>query len=72
MLFLADYSCKQASRLLSDAFDDPQHVGLYRRLSLRWHLLLCTNCTHYQRQLEVMREVMSELEAGGDESTGKP
>lgn len=71
MLFLTDYSCKQASRLLSAAQDEAP-AGLRQRLSLRWHLMVCTNCTNYRQQLDVLRSLVGDLAAGGDEPKGKP
>jgi hypothetical protein len=59
MALFVDYSCKQASRILSDAQDHPLAFG--ERISLRWHLWQCTNCTHYRQQLQVLRELMGEL-----------
>jgi hypothetical protein len=51
------YSCQTASRLLSQAKDEP--LGLVQRARLHVHLYRCTRCTNYERQLQVLRELMS-------------
>jgi hypothetical protein len=47
-------SCKEASRLLSQAMDRP--LGLWQRARLRLHLSLCDACSNFKRQLEVVRQ----------------
>jgi hypothetical protein len=51
------YSCQAASRLLSQAKDEP--LGWLAQARLRVHLYRCTRCTHYERQLQVLRELMT-------------
>ena len=46
-------TCKQASALLSQSQDRP--LGVFERLGLRLHLLLCDGCTNFRRQLALMR-----------------
>lgn len=52
-------SCKEASRLLSQAQDRP--LGTLERLKLRAHLALCDFCTRFEQQLAFMREAMRRL-----------
>ena len=52
-------SCKEASRLLSQAQDRP--LGALERLKLRAHLALCDFCTRFEQQLRFMREAMRRL-----------
>lgn len=47
-------NCKQATELLSQAQDRPLSLG--ERLGLRLHLLICTGCSNFRRQLEVLRQ----------------
>jgi hypothetical protein len=54
-------SCKEASRLLSQAQDRP--LGWLERLKLRAHLALCDVCTRFSAQLQVMREAMQRYRA---------
>ena len=49
-------SCKEASRLLSEAQDRP--LGWLERTKLRAHLALCDLCSRFSAQLAVMREAM--------------
>ncbi|MBV1775338.1 zf-HC2 domain-containing protein [Burkholderiaceae bacterium DAT-1] len=46
-------TCRQASRLLSDAEDHPLATSF--RLRLRLHLLACQNCRNFRDQLGFMR-----------------
>jgi hypothetical protein len=50
-------SCKEATRLLSQAQDRRLSYG--ERVKLRLHLLACIACTRFSRQLAVMREAVS-------------
>ena len=52
-------SCKEASRLLSQAQD--RRLGGLERLKLRAHLALCDFCTRFEQQLRFMREAMRRL-----------
>ena len=52
-------SCKEASRLLSEAQDRP--LGGLERLKVRAHLSLCDFCTRFAAQLRFMREAMQRL-----------
>ena len=52
-------SCKEATRLLSQAED--RRLGPVERLKLRAHLALCDFCTRFAAQLRFMREAMRRL-----------
>lgn len=47
-------NCQQATELMSQAQDRPLSLG--ERLGLRLHLLICTGCSNFRRQLEVLRQ----------------
>jgi hypothetical protein len=49
-------SCKDASRLISQRQDSS--LTLRKRWLVRLHLVFCDACRHFERQLEVLREVM--------------
>jgi hypothetical protein len=51
-------SCREASRLQSEALDRP--LSFRRRLGLRIHLLLCKWCRRYGRQLTFLRRAARE------------
>lgn len=54
-------NCKHASHLLSQSMEKP--LALRQRLALRLHLLLCDACTHFYRQLTLLRQAIRQ--AGG-------
>jgi hypothetical protein len=54
-------SCREASRLLSQAQDRP--LTWLERVKLRAHLLLCDMCNRFAAQLVVMREAMRHYRA---------
>jgi hypothetical protein len=49
-------SCKDASRLLSQAEERPMSAS--QRMRVKWHLAVCGMCRAFERQLAVMREAM--------------
>ena len=49
-------SCQQASRLLSQAQDEPLPFG--KRMRLRLHLMYCDACTNVSRQFAALRLAM--------------
>ncbi len=54
-------SCKEATRLLSQAQDRP--LTYSDRVKLRLHLAACVACTRFSRQLAFMREALSRYRA---------
>jgi hypothetical protein len=50
-------SCKEATRLLSQAQDRRLSYG--ERIKLRLHLMACIACSRFSRQLVVMREAVT-------------
>lgn len=65
-------SCKEASRLMSEAQD--RKLSLGQRLSLRTHLLICRGCANYQRQLGFLRLSLRRYTAGqgADQDGNRP
>jgi hypothetical protein len=51
-------TCKEASRLQSQALDRPLTFG--ERLSLRLHTAVCDACTRVEKQLAFLRRAMRE------------
>jgi len=49
-------SCKDASRLLSQAEERP--MSAWERMRVQWHLAVCVMCRAFERQLAFMREAM--------------
>ena len=57
-------SCREATRLLSEAQDRP--LPWRRRLGLRLHLLMCRLCARYARQLRFLRRALRRLPEEAD------
>lgn len=53
-------SCREATRLQSEAMDRP--LRLRQRIGLRIHLILCRWCRRYGRQIGFLRSVAHEHE----------
>ena len=51
-------TCRQASRLQSDALDQP--LSLPKRIGLRLHLLVCRWCRRYGKQIRFLRQAVHE------------
>jgi hypothetical protein len=56
-------SCKQAAELMSQEQD--RRLGLVERIGLRLHLLVCTGCSNYRRQMDVLRAACRRFGSGG-------
>ena len=52
-------SCKEASRLISQAMDE--RLPLWSRLRLRLHLVVCDACSNFFRQAQLLRQALSRL-----------
>ena len=51
-------TCRQVSRLQSDALDQP--LSLPKRFGLRLHLLVCKWCRRYGKQIRFLHEAVHE------------
>lgn len=49
-------SCKEVTQVCSDEMERPLRLG--EQVSLRAHLMMCTGCTNYRRQLKLLRQAM--------------
>lgn len=49
-------SCKHASRLISEQLDHP--LALSQRIMLRIHLMMCTNCVFFGRQIKALKNII--------------
>ena len=56
-------SCREATKLMSQEQDRP--LGLGERLGLRLHVLICSACSNYRRQMSVLRAACRRF-GGGD------
>ena len=64
---LGMYSCKEASRLISDAQERP--LSLVEKFSLYIHLLICESCVNYNKHLKFIRKAII---SAGDKVSMKP
>jgi len=58
-------SCKEVSRLVSESMD--RELPFRQRFSMRLHLLMCSLCSRFRRQLAFLREVAHAFGDGGEE-----
>lgn len=56
-------TCKQATRILSEAQDRPLSVG--ERLSITFHLWMCKACHNFSRQMTFLRAACRRYPAAG-------
>jgi hypothetical protein len=52
-------TCKQASQLISQSLDHP--LSWPQKVKLRLHLLMCTPCTRFKQQLNVLRVALRRI-----------
>ncbi len=62
-------SCKDVTKVCSDEMERPLKLG--EQMSLRTHLMMCSGCTNYRKQLKALRQVMQAY-AEGRAITGDP
>lgn len=53
---LGIYSCKEASRLISDAQERP--LSLVEKFNVYIHLLICESCINYNKHLKFIRKAI--------------
>ena len=55
-------SCKEVTRVCSDELERPLRFG--EQMGLRTHLMMCSGCTNYRRQLRLLRQAAHEYADG--------
>lgn len=55
-------SCREVTAVCSAEMERP--LGLGEKVSLHAHLMMCTGCTHYRRQMKALRQVMQTYAEG--------
>jgi hypothetical protein len=58
-------SCKEVSRLVSESLDHELPFG--QRFSLRLHLLMCSLCSRFRRQILLLRRAARSFGKAGEE-----
>jgi len=56
-------TCKNATKLISKSQERP--LALKERISLRFHLLICSGCNNYNKQMKLIRQACEHI--GGNE-----
>jgi predicted anti-sigma-YlaC factor YlaD len=64
---LLNLNCRQASRLVSEGMD--RDLCFMERLGLRLHLMICSACRAWRRQVLLIRRL---LRSGTDDATLTP
>ena len=62
------YSCEQASKLSSQALEEP--LGLLDRSLLRLHLMMCRGCSNFSRQIEFLHRASHKVPEALDKEDG--
>jgi hypothetical protein len=62
-------SCKEVTEVCSAEMERPLKLG--EQVSLRMHLMMCSGCTDYRKQLKTLRHVMQAY-AQGKANAGDP
>ncbi len=65
---LLNLPCEGIARLASESLD--RDLGSWERIALKSHVLYCSACRRYRRQLEHLRLAMRKLSGGLD--AGEP
>lgn len=55
-------SCKEVTAICSAEMERPLKLG--EKVSLRTHLMMCSGCTNYRRQIKALRQVMQAYAEG--------
>lgn len=67
-------SCKEVTAVCSAEMERPLRLG--EKVSLRAHLMMCSGCANYRRQMKVLRQAMQAYgegrAAGGEPERGVP
>lgn len=60
-------NCKEVTELCSQEMERP--LGVRERVSLGAHLMMCSGCTNFRRQLKTIRQAMQAYAEGRASST---
>jgi len=59
------FNCKEVSQLVSETMD--KDTSLFRRVGIKFHLMMCRYCARYERQLHSLRQAIRSSTADNDE-----
>ena len=63
-------TCKEVTRMASDAME--RKLSLRQHLEMKLHLLICTLCMRYVKQLQFMRDAVQRHAAQIENGTARP
>ncbi len=55
-------NCREVAEVCSNELERP--LGFGEQVSLRTHLMMCTGCSNYRKQLKTLRQVMQAYAEG--------
>jgi len=58
------FSCKKITRLISESMD--RELPLYKRMGIRFHLMMCALCRRYEKQLLYIRSILRQSSEAED------
>lgn len=59
-------NCREATRLMSEAQEHPLKLG--ENLSLKMHVMMCSGCRNFGKQMHALRRITRAYAEGADES----
>lgn len=63
-------NCRDATRLLSEAQEHP--LPWQEKLALQVHLMMCSGCRNFGRQMLVLRDIARACAKGADDAQTSP
>ncbi len=63
-------NCREATRLLSEAQEHP--LKLNEKWSLKMHIMMCSSCRNFEKQMLVLRQMARGYAKGFAESATNP
>lgn len=55
-------NCKEATQLLSESLD--RELSLSDRMNLKMHVMMCSGCRNFGRQMQVLRAASDDYASG--------
>ena len=63
-------NCEQATALISAAQERP--LTLREKMGLRFHIMMCSGCRNFERNVNSMRKAMRQFANGIDDGPNDP
>ncbi|HRD89012.1 MAG TPA: zf-HC2 domain-containing protein [Accumulibacter sp.] len=63
-------NCREVTRLLSESQE--RTLGLSERMSLKVHVLICSGCRNFGKQMDALRQITRAYVKGANERHDKP